>query len=1075
MALIHEKFSDQFYDWEKRGRGWNIFPEPVRPEPPFRPFEGHTVKDEAIVDDGRRPTFFSSLVQKLANRVQSPPSAEQIEPADDEPEPEYFEHDDLVELRATLPAKLNIGREAYAEFLANISFCRRPIAFEIIGTQEEVSLQFVSDREDASVIRRQLEAHFPEGTFTEPEHTLDQVWHESPNDEALVVEFGLAKEFMLQLRTDKADAFVGIVGALSELAENEVAVFQVLFEPVRANWRESIEYSVCHADGKPFFVNAPELASAGKSKTLQNLYAAVVRIGILTESFDRTLALARDLAGALRVFSNPQGNELIPLKNDEYPFECHLTDLLGRNSRRSGMILTTDELVGFVHLPSSAVRSPALIRETGKSKAVPAIARNQGGILLGTNTHAGVTAEVRLTPEQRVRHLHLIGASGTGKSTLLFNLIRSDIERNQGVAVLDPHGDLIDRILTIIPPERIGDVILVDPSDEEYSIGFNILSAHTDLEKTLLASDLVGIFQRLSTSWGDQMGSVLRNAILAFLESSRGGTLADLRRFLIEPSYRTEFLKTVRDPDIAYYWRKAFPQLGGNKSIGSVLTRLETFLAPKPIRYMVSQEANRLDFADITDSGKIFLAKLPRGEMGEENSFLLGSFLVAKFQQAAMARQKQDRGDRRDFWLYLDEFHNFMTPSMAEILSGTRKYRLGLILAHQELAQLQGDRKVASAVLSNPFTRVIFRVGDADARNLESGLSFFEARDLQNLETGEAICRIEKASGDFNLSIPFSEETPGSEGRDRSRAVIAASRGRYGTPRAEVEAALFAKFERDPDAGPPKTKPIIPQDEPTDFKLTPAVFKETSQEQAIVSEKSPDLPQSSMAAADVATNLPNPEPKKVEPLSEPIVLSEKAQAALEITDTPSVPATIEEPQAKERRELGQGGARHKIIQKRIKEAAECMGFQAVIEKQVPESEKRFDVHLERDGITIACEISFTTTVDHEIGNVSKCLNAGVATVAVICLEQTRLKKIKEAVAGTFAVVDATRVLYFEPTEFLEYLRTLAPPASKSAKEPKKRAGRTVKRTQSALSAEERAAREEEYNRAIADALKRKMK
>jgi hypothetical protein len=211
----------------------------------------------------------------------------------------------------------------------------------------------------------------------------------------------------------------------------------------------------------------------------------------------------------------------------------------------------------------------------------------------------------------------------------------------------------------------------------------------------------VSVFERLSTSWGDQMGSVLRNTVLAFLESDQGGTLADLRRFLIEPAFREKHLKSVRDPDIVYYWKKGFAQLSGNKSIGPAITRLDTFLAPKPIRYMVSQQVNRLDFRDILDTGKIFLAKLPQGQMGKENAFLLGSLLVAKFQQLAMGRQAQKETTRKDFWLYIDEFQNFITPSMTEILTGARKYRLGLILAHQELRQLERDREVASAVLSN--------------------------------------------------------------------------------------------------------------------------------------------------------------------------------------------------------------------------------------------------------------------------------------------------------------------------------------------------------------------------------------
>jgi len=239
-------------------------------------------------------------------------------------------------------------------------------------------------------------------------------------------------------------------------------------------------------------------------------------------------------------------------------------------------------------------------------------------MILGNNVQAGKSVSVRLTPEHRVRHTHIIGASGTGKSTLLFNLIRQDIENGEGVAVLDPHGDLIDRICGIIPPERIEDVVLVDPSDDQYSVGFNILSAHSDLEKNLLASDLVSVFQRLSTSWGDQMNSVLQNAILAFLESTRGGTIVDLQRFLIEPAFRNEFLKSVQDSQVVYYWQKSFPHLSGNKSVGSILTRLDAFLSKKPIRHMVSQPENRLDFANITDSGKIFWPNCQKGCWGKK-------------------------------------------------------------------------------------------------------------------------------------------------------------------------------------------------------------------------------------------------------------------------------------------------------------------------------------------------------------------------------------------------------------------------------------------------------------------------
>src|SRR5437660_6451367 len=178
---------------------------------------------------------------------------------------------------------------------------------------------------------------------------------------------------------------------------------------------------------------------------------------------------------------------------------------------------------------------------------------------------------------------------------------------------------------------------------------------------------------------------------------------------------------------------------------------------------MVSQPENRLYFAHIMDSGKVFLAKLSQGLLGKENSYLLGTLLVSKFQQLAMARQSKQQALRKEFWVYIDEFHNFITPSMAEILAGARKYRVGLILAHQELRQLQRDSEVASAVMSNPYTRVVFRVGDDDARKLADGFGFFESRDLQNLETGQAIARVERSDFDFNLSIPLPPETDENE------------------------------------------------------------------------------------------------------------------------------------------------------------------------------------------------------------------------------------------------------------------------------------------------------------------------
>jgi hypothetical protein len=1018
MPTAHEQFSEQFRRWELRGRGWQVFEEPVDPEPPFVPFHGHYLPETPVVDDGRRPTVLSSLFRKLTSpRPEAPPV---ISEPEEEPEPQSLVREKLIEFQASLPDKLDISKEAFEQFLLNLSLCREPIAFEIIGSHKKVSAQFVAGQSDAPLLRRQLQAYFPEAVFVPREGGLEQAWQVCRGDEALAVEFGLKHEFMLPLAGGKLDPFIGIIGALAELLPGELGLFQVLFQPVQNPWADSIVNSVTHADGKPYFVNSPELAGAAENKVARPLYAAVVRILLRAEEFDRVVQLARDLAGSLRVFAHPSGNELIPLQNDDYPFEEHIEDVLRRQTRRTGMLLNSDELNGFVHLPSTAVRSPVFQRQTAKTKAAPAIVR-QPGLLLGTNDHAGETVEVRLSAEQRTRHTHIIGASGTGKSTLLFNLIKQDIENGEGVAVLDPHGDLIDKILGIIPHERIDDVVLVDPSDTEYSVGFNILSAHSELEKTLLASDLIAVFQRLSSTWGDQMNSVLQNAILAFLESDRRGTIADLRRFLIEPAFRNEFLKSVKDSEVVYYWQKSFPHLSGNKSIGSILTRLDTFLAQKPIRHMVSQPENRLDFAHIMDSGKIFLAKLPEGLLGRENSYLLGTLLVSKFQQIAMSRQAQQIAARRDYWIYADEFANFITPSMAEILSGARKYRIGLTLAHHELHQLQRNPEVASAVMSHPFTRIVFRVGDDDAKKLAEGFSYFEAKDLRNLETGQAVCRVERSDFDFNLAIPLPVEPDKDAAAARRQEVITSSRKKYGTARADVE-TIQAKSRATP-----------PLDEP------PAPVIATAP-QDVVKEKA-SIPQ----------------------VETPPPLSEILRAA------PAPVAEAHEPPREQGQ--GRGGPEHQAIQKRIKEEAEKLGFRSIIEKPVLEGQASIDVWLERNGLVIACEVSFTNTEDNESSKIIMCLKAGIPKFAMICEDDKKLQKIAATIANRVEAELAARVEYFQPNPFIEHLKTL--PVEPPKKSVKIRRGYKVKHSQSMGSTEEQKAKEEAAIRAIAESMQQK--
>ena len=516
------------------------------------------------------------------------------------------------------------------------------------------------------------------------------------------------------------------------------------------------------------------------------------------------------------------------------------------------------------------------------------------------------------------------------------------------------------------------------------------------------------------------MNSVLQNAILAFLESDQRGTIADLRRFLIEPAFRNEFLKSVKDSEVVYYWQKSFPHLSGNKSIGSILTRLDTFLAQKPIRHMVSQPENRLDFAHIMDSGKIFLAKLPEGLLGRENSYLLGTLMVSKFQQIAMSRQAQQIAARRDYWIYADEFANFITPSMAEILSGARKYRIGLTLAHHELHQLQRNPEVASAVMSHPFTRIVFRVGDDDAKKLAEGFSYFEAKDLRNLETGQAVCRVERSDFDFNLSVPLPVEPDKDAAAARRQEVTTVSRKKYGTARAEVE-AIQAKSRATP-----------PLDEPP----TPVIAK---------------APQDAVKEQASIPQVETPPP-----------LSEILKAA------PAPVAETHEPPREQGQ--GRGGPHHQAIQKHIKEEAEKLGFRSTIEKPVLEGQASIDVWLERNGLVIACEVSFTNTEDNESAKIIKCLKAGIPKFAMICADEKKLRKIAEAISDNIEADLAARVEYFQPNPFIEYLKTL--PVEPPKKSEKIRRGYKVKHSTSTGSTEEQKAKEEAAIRAIADSMQK---
>jgi hypothetical protein len=945
--VAYDEITRNFYAWEIRGRGWQAYDYLVSLEPPFRPFMGHLQAKRSTSDESRLETAASSFARWFFKEKKESPRTLGLDPmpmADLYPEP--FEDDvPLREIGLVLPEKVAVSPGLVEHLLVGLASCLFPLAFEILGLPDALRLQITCRLPDEDRVAHQLRAFFPDALLVVEGERLRPEWTGLPGSSA-VLEFGLAREFMLPLKAPRdfrPDPLLPLYAALSEVRAGEIACLQVLFQPVAMPWGEHVFRAIHTERGEPFFLDAPEFTKVATEKAAQPLFASVVRLAVKARDAERAWSLMRGASGGL--LPTADWNELLPLSEDE---EIDLeADLLARTTHRSGMLLGLNELAGLVHPPHESVRLAKLPRQVRASKAPPSQVMGEG-VTLGTNIHEGRRSVVRLPRDLRMRHVHVVGASGSGKSTLFTQMILDDLERGEGVAVLDPHGDLVDEILSRFPEGREEDLILFDPGDEEVSLGWNMLGARSEIEKTLLASDLVGVFRRLSTSWGDQMNSVLANAIVAFLESETGGTLLELRRFLVDREFRAAFLKTVTDPEVLYYWQKEFPLLVG-KPQGPILTRLDTFLRPKLVRRVVVEREHRLDFRGMVDEGKVFLAKLAQGAIGEENAALLGSLLVSAFHQAAISRQDLAPGARRHFFLYLDEFHEFATPSMAALLSGARKYRLGLTLAHQEMRQLETkNREVASALLGNAATRIVFRVGEDDARDLERGLSAFTGSDLQNLAVGEAVVRVERKDGDFNLVTPALPAIDPHAAGERRERLVALMRERF-----------------------PKS---VPEDVP--FPTPPPPL--STAEHEVKEEKKR------------ATAVPVPR-----------------------TGSPLVPAPPPP--------LGRGGPEHQYLQDLVKRWGESEGYRVTIEEPTPGGKGSVDVGLRRDDFSIACEISVTSTVAQEVGNVMKCLEAGFHEVAVLALKRPRLLKIEAALKEKLTAAELARVHFLSPEELFTML------------------------------------------------------
>ena len=418
---------------------------------------------------------------------------------------------------------------------------------------------------------------------------------------------------------------------------------------------------------------------------------------------------------------------------------------------------------------------------------------------LGETTFREQRRAFGIKPKDRRNHVYIIGKTGTGKSTLIKNMVIQDLRLNHGVALIDPHGDLVEDILNYIPKTRTNEVVYFNPADSEHPVAINILEAKGDEEKQLVASSLISVFRHLwKEFWGPRLEHILYNCVLALMDTP-GQTLLGVYRMLVDDKFRKLIVGNIRDPVVKMFWVEDYESYDlrfRKEIISPVQNKVGQLLTSPQMRNIVGQAKSSVDFGFVMDQKRILLATLSKGKVGEDKSNLLGSAIVTKMYLSALERQNLPEEVRKDFYLYIDEFQNFSTDIFPSILSEARKYRLNLNLAHQYLYQL--PEGIKHAVFGNVGTVISFRVGSYDAKELAEEMKpVFTSEDLENLDNHHIALRLlidGKMSHAFS-AITFPPLKP--TGREAERdTVLRISRERYATPRDIVEEKLKNWFEK---------------------------------------------------------------------------------------------------------------------------------------------------------------------------------------------------------------------------------------------------------------------------------------
>jgi len=732
-------------------------------------------------------------------------------------------------------------------------------SFEIACTNKKISFFINCPKHLQQLVEKQLQAQYPHA-FVEEVRGYNPF---QKGGQVEAQELRLNKKYVYPFRTYKTtetDPLNALTNAMSKLQENEGAAIQYIISPAGTGWQSTPRHMALEVQqGKNpelierghiyrFFVGFRRFfggvmtGTAGKGQSTgthihKDLtgYAAPIQLTPMQQEIVKKLEEKasrpgykanvrlitssaipgsaklhmQNLMAAFLQFNMPPFNGLRVKSRSK---EDVLKDYIFRVFRDYGKtnIINTEEMCSLWHLPTPYIETPN-IKWLISKKAPPPINVLKEGLLLGNNIYRNLQTPIFMGREDRRRHTYILGRTGSGKSVLLANMAIQDIKNGEGICVIDPHGDLIQDILINCPKERAEDIIVLEPFDMERPIGLNMLEVDSEEQKDFAVQEMISIFYKLVTDpamLGPMFEHNMRNAMLTLMaDEQHPGTITDIPRIFTDTEFQRYKLSKVKDPVVRLFWEKEMAKTSDfhkSEMLGYLISKVGRFVENTMMRNIVGQPKSGFNFRKVMDEGKVLLVNLSKGRTGEINAKLLGLILVSKIQIAALSRADMPEEKRKDFYLYVDEFQNFITDAFSSILSEARKYKLNLIIAHQYLGQLEtqagaqgaASKDLRNAVFGNVGTMVVFRTGAEDSEVL--GKEFaptFNQFDLVNIDRYNAYVRL-MVNG--TASKPFNMATmpPRKEGSEEiAQAIRQLSRLKYGRARAEVEAEIIESGE----------------------------------------------------------------------------------------------------------------------------------------------------------------------------------------------------------------------------------------------------------------------------------------